>query len=395
MDIIQIATEIEKAGGKLYLVGGAVRDEIMRKPIHDRDYCVVGLNQKEFEQLFPNAICRGKEFAVYDIEGEEFALARKERKNGIGHKEFEIQQDKDITIEQDLERRDITINSIAKEVLTGEIIDPYNGEQDIKNKMIRMTSETFLEDPLRAYRVARFAATLAFTVEEETIQQMKYLREELKQLSVERVFIEFKKALASQKPSIFFNTLKKANILDVHFKEIYDLIGKKQPEEYHPEGDSYSHTMLVVDHAIQLTQKLEIRYSCLVHDLGKGTTPEAILPHHYGHEERGERLVGKMGTRLKIPKTWTACGKVAAKEHMKGGKFHEMTPKKQVQFIEKIAKSKLGLEGMKIIVMCDRNRNGEFPTDIDFDTIFRRNQWEIFYGKVSFKRRISFKTKIA
>lgn len=364
-----IATKIENAGGRLYLVGGALRDEIMEKHVTDEDYCVTGISQKEFEKLFPEAHVRGKDFAVYDMYGKEFALARKERKNGKGHKEFEIQTDKTITIEQDLSRRDITINSIAKDVLTGQIIDPYNGIEDIKNKLIKMTTNSFKEDPLRVYRVARFAAILGFNVEENTIKQMRALKEELKTLSKERVFNELKKALSSDTPSIFFNVLKKADVLDVHFEEIYNLIGKVQPEKYHPEGDSYNHTMMVVDYSTKLTSRLEVRYSCLVHDLGKGTTPLEILPHHYGHEERGEKQVEQMSNRLKVPKLWEKCGKIAAKEHMKGGKFQEMTPKKQVCFIERVSKSSLGLDGMKIVVMCDKNRNGKYPKDIKFDKI--------------------------
>lgn len=376
-EIQEIAKKIESAGGRLYLVGGAVRDEIMGKVGTDEDYCVTGLSQSEFEQLFPEAMIRGKDFAVYDMEKREFALARKERKSGIGHKEFEIENDKSITIEEDLARRDITINSIAKDVITGKIIDPYGGIEDIKRKVIRKTSDSFLEDPLRVYRVARFAAMLEFEVEEATIEKMKKLKQELQALSVERVFTEFKKALASPRPSIFFQVLKKAEVLEVHFKEIDNLIGKIQPEKYHPEGDSYNHTMNVVDNSARLTDKLEIRYSCLVHDLGKGTTPENILPHHYGHEERGEKLVAELGSRLKVPNLWTSCGKIAAKEHMKGGYFEKMTPKKQVDFIETVAKSKLGLEGMKIIVYSDRWRQEENPPIVTFDIIGKKCLQEI------------------
>lgn len=375
--IEQIAKTIEKAGGRLYLVGGAVRDEVMGKEITDEDYCVVGISQEKFEELFPNAFLRGRDFAVYELESKEFALARKERKTGTGHKEFQIQTDTEITIEEDLARRDITINAMAKDILTGKIIDPYGGGQDIQKRIIRKTTEAFSEDPLRVYRVARFAATLNFEVEAKTIEEMKSLKPELESLSVERVFIEFKKALASSHPSVFFNVLRKAEVLEVHFKEIFDLIGKIQPEKYHPEGDSYNHTMIVVDNSTKLTNKLEIRYSCLVHDLGKGTTPLEILPHHYGHEERGEKIVANIGKRLKVPNVWTKCGKIAAKEHMKGGKFHDMTPKKQVDFIEKVSKSSLGLEGMKIVVCCDKYRNGEFPQDIDFDIIGEKCMKEV------------------
>lgn len=367
-NIIEIAKKIENIGGKLYLVGGAIRDKYLKRKVTDEDYCVTGINQADFEKLFPKAIIRGKDFPVYDIQEKEIALAREERKLDKGHKSFIINTNKNITIEQDLARRDITINSIAQEVLTEKIIDPFNGIEDIKNKTIRKTTEAFREDPLRAYRVARFAATLEFKVEKNTIESMYELKEELNTLSGERVFDEFRKALLSNKPSIFFEVLKEANILDVHFREIYNLIGKTQPEKYHPEGDSFNHTMIVLDNSSKLTNNLEVKFSCLVHDLGKGTTPKEILPHHYGHEERGIELVQSLGKRIKIPNNWIKCGKAACKFHMKGGIFEQMTTKKQVDFIENVSKTILGLEGMKIIVMCDKSRNGEF-VEVNFDKI--------------------------
>ena len=206
---------------------------------------------------------------------------------GFGHKEFEIETGKEITIEEDLARRDITINAIAKDVLTGEVIDPFGGRNDIENKIIRKTTSHFKEDPLRVYRVARIAAQLEFMVDEETIKEMETLKPELLSLSKERVFVEFRKALESNKPSIFFEVLRKANVLEVHFKEIQDLIGALQPKEYHPEGDAFEHTMKVVDKSVEFTSDLRIRFSCLVHDLGKGVTPKEMYPHHYGHDAKG------------------------------------------------------------------------------------------------------------
>ena len=369
MEILEIANKIKEKGGTLYLVGGAVRDELLGRKVHDEDYCVQGLNKNEFEELFPNAFKRGKFFGVYDIEQKEFALARKERKNGQGHKEFNIKTGKEITIEDDLSRRDITINSMAKEVLTGKIIDPYNGKQDLKNRIIRATTEAFKEDPLRVYRVARFASMLNFEVDKQTLNMMNEQKEELKTLSQERVFNEFRKALETNKPSIFFEVLRKADVLDVHFKEIYNLIGQTQPEKYHPEGDSYKHTMIVLDKSAELIKDLSIRFSALVHDLGKGITPKEMLPHHYGHDKNGIALVEKFARRLKIPNSWMKCGKVSAKEHMLGGIFNKMTPPKQVDFITRVSKSKLDLEGMKIVVLCDRWREEEIPKDIVFDEI--------------------------
>lgn len=369
MSIIEIANIIKENGGTLYLVGGAVRDEIMNRKVHDEDYCVTGIEKETFEKLFPNAYKRGKSFGVYDIENKEFALARKDKKIGKGHKKFEVQNGKDITIEEDLARRDITINSIAKNVLTGKIIDSYGGIKDIQNKIIRATTDSFIEDPLRVYRVARFASQLNFAVEENTIKMMRKIKEELKTLSPERVFAEFRKALKSDKPSVFFEVLKKANVLDVHFKEIYDLIGQIQPVAYHPEGDSYNHTMVVVDKSAILTDNVEIRFSALVHDLGKGITPKEMLPHHYGHDKNGVKLVENLGNRLKIPNSWIKCGKVSAKEHMLGGIFNRMTPKKQVDFITRVNKSLLGLDGLRIVVICDRWRNEDEPTDVNFHKI--------------------------
>lgn len=187
---------------------------------------------------------------------------------------------------------------------------------------------------------------------------MKELKKELNTLSAERVFCEFRKALASDKPSIFFEVLKQAKVLDAHFKEIYDLIGSLQPIKHHPEGDSYNHTMLAVDNSAKLTKDLMIRYSALVHDLGKGTTPKEIYPHHYGHEERGVELVRNLSNRIKVPTIWKKAGITSCREHMRGGIFSKMTPEKQVFFLERVSKSPLGINGLQIVVYCDRNRIG-------------------------------------
>ncbi|MBR6504544.1 MAG: HD domain-containing protein [Clostridia bacterium] len=354
MDIKQIAEKIKNAGGRLYLVGGAIRDKLLRIESFDEDYVVVGLTSDEFKALFPEAFSRGKSFEVWDIGGKEFALARMERKTGTGHKEFEIDVGKDITIEEDLKRRDITINAIAEDVLTGKIIDPFNGREDLENKAIRAVSDSFSEDPLRVYRVARLASKLEFEVDENTIKLMHKLKPELNTLSAERVCEELKKALSSKKPSMFFEVLQKADVLQVHFIEIYDLIGKIQPEKYHPEGDSFVHTMIVVDEAAKQTENLEIRFSALVHDLGKGITPKEILPHHYGHDKNGVKLVQNLGNRLKLPQKFIKCGKVSAKEHMLGGLFQKLKPSKKVDFLDRVSKSMLGLEGLQIVVNSDR-----------------------------------------
>lgn len=359
-NIIEIAKLIEKNGGRLYLVGGAVRDKLLNlKESHDKDYCITGLSKEKFQELFPEAKIQGKDFPVFILNNQEFALARKERKSGTGHKSFEFLTDETITIEQDLARRDITINSMAQDVLTKKLIDPFGGQQDLKKEIIRKTTDAFTEDPLRVYRIARFAATLQFEVEENTLIAMKQLKQELDTLSKERVYEEFKKALDSNKPSSFFEVLKKAEVLEVHFKEIQDLIGKTQPVKYHPEGDSYNHTMIVVNSSTKLTKDLAVRFSCLVHDLGKGTTLPEVLPHHYGHDERGIQLVMQLGNRIGVPNSWIRCGKTACKWHMKAGIFQQMTAKKQVELIENVANSMLGLDGLKVVVACDKAREGK------------------------------------
>ena len=385
-DITQIAKKIEENGGKLYLVGGAIRDEIIGLKNHDEDYSVTGISFDEFKKIFPYANIQGKDFPVFSIDNKEFAIARRERKIGIGHKDFDIETDKKITIEEDLARRDITINAIAKEVLTGKLIDPYGGKQDIENHIIRAVSNHFSEDPLRVYRVARFASQLNFKVEERTIKMMNSLKKELISLSAERVYNEFRKALLTNKPSIFFDVLRQANVLNVHFEEIYNLIGALQPIKYHPEGDSYNHTMLVLDKVSEKTKeleeerKLELRFSALVHDIGKGETPKEEYPHHINHEKRGTELVKKIGHRLKLPTRLIKCGKTACLEHMRGGVFDKMKEAKKVSFIEKIHNTILGLDGLQIIVdadnMSDEKEKNQF-VDIGYKVINYTNGKEI------------------
>lgn len=365
-NIKNIANKINENGGRLYLVGGAVRDKLFNLEKNDEDYCVVGLDFRKFEELFPNAIKRGKSFFVYDIDGREFAMARSEYKIGKKHTDFKITSNSNITIEQDLVRRDITINSIAEDVLTGEIIDPFNGISDFKNGVIKATSSNFKDDPLRAYRAARFSSKFNFDVDENTIKMISELKSELKYLSPERVFEEFRKAINSDYPVRFFEVLKKANILEVHFEELYKLIGAIQPIEHHPEGDAYNHTMLAFKMACSITKDEKIRFSALVHDLGKGLTPKEEYPHHYGHDIKGIDEVKKFGKRLRMPKSWIKSGVTSAAEHMKGGIFYRMTPNKQIDFLERISKTDLGLKGLEIVVESDKNCRGLEKRKVEF-----------------------------
>lgn len=348
-----ISKIITAAGGHVYLVGGAVRDMVMGISPHDRDFCVTGITAEQFCELFPDAEITGKDFPVFRIDGEEYALARSEKKKGIGYRGFEVFTSPSITIEEDLARRDLTINSIAIDMATGEIVDPFGGRDDIEAGIIRATTPAFAEDPLRVYRAARFAAKFGFTVEPGTIQMMASLKAELNTLSVERVFEETRKALKTKRPSLFFRTLADAGVLDIHFKEVRDLIGIPQPQEYHPEGDAFEHTMNVLDKVRSLTDREEIIFAGLAHDLGKALTDRDNWPHHYGHDKLGETAVRAMAARLKLPKTWVSVGLDAAKLHMKARLFNEMRPSKKVEFLEAAKGSAIGFDGLAVIVKAD------------------------------------------
>lgn len=362
--IKEIKENIIKNGGNIYLVGGSVRDIIMQEmeliPTEvnpkDFDFCITGFSQEQFEEIFSKAIIQGKEFPVYifkELKGCEFALARKERKAAEGYRGFKIITSPEVTIKDDLIRRDVTVNSISYDFSAKKIIDPFGGVRDIKTKLLRATSEAFKEDPLRVYRVAQLAARLSFEVEPETIRMMNGLKAELSTISAERVFVEMRKAFKTKQPSRFFMVLSLAGVLDVHFPEIARLIGVPQPEQYHPEGDAFNHSMIVLDKAAEKTDKEEVIYAALVHDVGKGATDPSMWPRHIGHDKAGIPLVADMVKRLKLPNSWENAGKLSASEHMRAGIFEQMKPDTKVSFLEKAARSRLGLKGLEIIAQAD------------------------------------------
>ena len=353
MSIKEVAEKIASKGGRMYLVGGAVRDKVLGIEPHDKDYCVTGIELSNFVDMFGDARVRGTDFPVFVIDGNEVALARTEKKISQGYRGFKINTSKDITIEQDLKRRDITINAMAQDVLTEDIIDPYGGKKDLKDGIIRHVSEAFAEDPLRCYRAARFAAKYNFVVDKETKALMTSLKEELATIAEDRVFVEIKKALETDTPSKFFYILKETNLLDVHFKELQDLIGQTQPKEYHPEGDAFNHSMIVLDRVARETAAPSIRFCALVHDLGKGITPKEELPHHYGHDKAGVEIIDKMGKRLRFPTDWINKAKVVSKYHMVAARYKEMRPYKQAVMFNIIEHTSLGLKNLEIIVNAD------------------------------------------
>ncbi|MEX0950900.1 MAG: multifunctional CCA addition/repair protein, partial [Gammaproteobacteria bacterium] len=305
---------------KIYKVGGAVRDRLLGQPVKDEDFVVVGANADMLlAQGFKPV---GKDFPVFlhpDSKAE-YALARTERKTGPGYTGFSFHAAEDVTLEQDLARRDITINAMAEDE-HGHVIDPFNGRTDLDNKILRHVSSAFIEDPLRVLRVARFAARLNFAVATETRELMRQISsgDELQTLAPERVWQELERALSEPYPAQFFNVLRQCNALPVLFPELDRLYGVPQPPKHHPEIDTGIHTLLVLEQAAKLSPEPVVRFAALMHDLGKGTTRKEEWPSHHGHEQRGVKLVEKLCDRLKAPNTFRELAVIVAREH---GRVH-------------------------------------------------------------------------
>ena len=306
---------------QVYLVGGAVRDHLLGFPYHEKDYVVVGATP---EQLIASGYQPvGKDFPVFlhpDTK-DEYALARTERKSGHGYHGFSFYTDPSVTLEEDLIRRDLTINAIAMDN-DGKIYDPYNGQQDLDHKILRHVSMAFIEDPLRVLRIARFAArykALGFTVAPETLALMKQLAEsgELEALTPERVWKETSRALMENHADEYFEVLRACGALKVLFPELDALYGIPQRPEYHPEIDCGIHTMMSLQQACKANYSLDVRFAVLVHDLGKALTPKDELPRHIMHEERGIKPVTEVCDRLKVPTNTKQLALAVCKEHLK------------------------------------------------------------------------------
>lgn len=286
---------VDAMGGTAYIVGGAVRDELMGRIPHDHDVMIVGVDVSAFERSFPAAKMTGNAFPVYriDVAGEEVevAFARKEEKVEVGHSGFRMVFDPSVSLEEDLIRRDTTMNAIAREILTGKVVDLFGGAEDIHNGVIRAISSHFVEDAVRVLRVARQAAQFGFSVDSKTIELMRSCREELTVEPKERIFGEMQKALSSAHPSIFFRTLKECDCLSVAFPEIAALVGQTQPAQWHPEGDAFEHSMIVLDKVATMTNDVTVRFAALFHDIGKGRTQKELLPKHHGHDRKGVEVI--------------------------------------------------------------------------------------------------------
>ena len=367
MDELKFVEKIHALGGKIYLVGGAVRDQFRNVEAHDKDYCIAGINEEDFQKNFPEAFKVGNSFPVYRVEIEnnfcEIAFARREKKIGKGYRGFKAIFDPTVTIEEDLFRRDTTINAIAIELPDRKIIDPYNGIEDIANKKIRAISKHFVDDPVRALRAARQSAQFNFEITDETIIAMNKCSDELANEPGERIFNELNLALQTDKPSIFFRSLERAKLLEIIFPEIYQLIGKTQPTEFHPEGDSFEHTMNIVDEVAAVNSKPIVRFAALVHDIGKGVTPKEMLPHHYGHDFKGLAVINEWNQRMTFPRDWLKAAKFIIEHHMHAPLYKR--PGKIVDLIMKIKSSRLTFKDFKDIIRADHKGLPDYLENVE------------------------------
>ena len=306
---------------KIYMVGGAVRDRLLGRPFHDTDWVVVGATPEQMTAQGYTPVGRDFPVFLHPQTHEEYALARTERKSGVGYRGFVVHTSPDVTLEEDLARRDLTINAIAAPAhweRSEDVFDPYHGQADLQAKVLRHVTDAFREDPVRILRVARFAARFTdFTVAPETLQLMREMVDagEADHLVPERVWQEISRGLMEEKPSRMFELLRACGALAVVLPELNRLWGVPQRAEYHPEVDSGVHAMLVLDMAAQLQAPLTVRFACLCHDFGKGTTPADMLPRHIDHEQRSAKLLQTVCDRWRVPNDSKELADVVAREH--------------------------------------------------------------------------------
>lgn len=322
---------------EIYQVGGSVRDALLGLPVKDRDWVVVGADaQQMLAQGFRSV---GKDFPVFlhPETQEEYALARLEHKTAPGYHGFDFYAAADVTLEQDLSRRDLTINAMAKNA-DGKLIDPFDGQADLAAKTLRHVSPAFAEDPVRVLRLARFAARFNFKIATETQQLIAQMIDagELDHLVAERIWQELSKALACDKPSLFFYALREVGALKVLFPEIDKLFGVPQHPKWHPEIDTGLHVMLVLDQSARLSDDLAVRFSALCHDLGKAETPATILPSHKGHEATSIALTNQLCERLKVPKNIQALAVKVAEFHTHVHLLLELSATEVLSVLEKL-----------------------------------------------------------
>lgn len=343
-----------------YVVGGAVRDELLGRPCADRDHVVVGATPDEMLDLGFRPV--GKDFPVFlhPASGEEYALARTERKTGRGYHGFAFHAAPDVTLEQDLARRDLTINAMARGA-DGALVDPFHGRRDLEAKILRHVGPAFAEDPVRVLRLARFAARFTdFSVADETLVLMREMvaAGEVDHLVAERVWQELARGLMEERPSRMFEVLRSCGALARLLPEVDALFGVPQRAEYHPEIDTGIHTMMVVDVAAANGLALPARFAALTHDLGKATTPADVLPRHIGHEARSESLVGALCTRLRVPGDCRDLALLAARYHGDIHRAADLRPATIVTLLERTDALRRPERFGQLLEACQADFNG-------------------------------------
>ena len=349
---------------QIYMVGGAVRDRLLGLPVHDRDWVVVGATPEQM--VAQGFLPVGRDFPVFlhPQTREEYALARTERKSGRGYRGFVVQASPDVTLEEDLARRDLTINSIAESVDPSGargLFDPYHGQKDLQNRTLRHVTDAFREDPVRILRVARFAARFTdFSVAPETMALMRDMVDggEVDALVPERVWQELSRGLMEAQPSRMLTVLRDCGALHRLLPEVARLWGVPQRAEYHPEVDTGIHLMMVLDMAARLAAPLPVRFACLTHDLGKGTTPADVLPRHIGHEERSARLLKGLAERLRVPTDCRELADVVAREHGNIHRSENLAAAATVRLLERCDAIRKPARFAQVLQACECDARG-------------------------------------
>ena len=347
---------------QIYKVGGAVRDRLLGRPVTDNDWVVVGATVEQMQAEGYRPV--GSDFPVFlhPETGEEYALARTERKSGVGYGGFTFHASPEVTLEQDLIRRDLTINAMAEDT-EGNLTDPYHGKKDLEARLLRHVSPAFAEDPLRVLRVARFAARFAglgFTVAPDTLALMRQLSEsgELKALTAERSWKEISRALMEDAPQVFIQVLRDCGALEQLMPELDALFGVPQPPAHHPEIDSGVHTLAVLEQAARHQQPLTVRWACLLHDLGKGTTPESQWPRHIAHEKRGLKLIEAVNQRFKAPRDCQELALLVGEFHTHGHRALELKPSTLLDLLQRFDVYRRPQRFEEFIVTCEMDARG-------------------------------------
>ena len=350
------------SGMQIYLVGGAVRDQLLGLPVRERDWVVVGATPHELEALGYRRV--GRDFPVYlhPDSHEEYALARTERKTGPGYRGFEVHADPSVTLEEDLQRRDLTINAIAQ-AADGEVLDPAGGRAHLQARLLHHVSDAFREDPVRILRVARFAARfheLGFRVAPATLGLMRAMvaAGEVATLVPERVWQETASALAEPRPDVYVQVLRDCGALQVVFPEIDALFGVPQPPQWHPEIDTGLHVLLCLREAAKRSFSTEVRFAVLVHDLGKGTTPKTELPRHVGHEQRSVDLVVALCQRLAVPNRFRDLAVAVARNHGLCHRALELRPVTILSLLESLDAFRRGERVTEFLDACEADARG-------------------------------------